>query len=220
MEQPRLLELPAPHYPLDERLEVSVAKTPYVRFDLNDYTVPHTHMHRCLSVLADGQRVRIFEGIRIGQSPGRVDRSPCGTGSSANLAVLPARGEIATGESRISRSIIGGEFVASVRATTIVCDRAAVLPRITGQGWIYGVETLRMDARDPAMTGFALSDTWGPQVHLLDAQRLRSKSWAGLCHKPAAFAVFEGTDFSGKAAGSANPSIWVKSRPTPTPSRN
>ena len=101
--------------------------------------------------------------------PGRVDRSPCGTGSSANLAVLHARGEIATGESRVSRSIIGGEFVASVRATTTVGDRAAILPRITGQGWIYGVETLRMDARDPAMTGFALSDTWGPQVHLLNA---------------------------------------------------
>ena len=62
-EQPRLLGLPATDYALGQRLEVSVAKTPYVRFDWNDYTVPHTHVQRTLSVLADEQRVRIFEGI-------------------------------------------------------------------------------------------------------------------------------------------------------------
>jgi transposase len=62
-EQPRLLALPATGYALGERLEVSVAKTPYVRFDWNDYTVPHTHVQRTLSVLADEQRVRIFDGI-------------------------------------------------------------------------------------------------------------------------------------------------------------
>jgi transposase len=62
-EQPRLLELPAAGYALGQRLDVSVAKTPYVRFDLNDYTVPHTHVRRTLSVLADEQRVRIFDGL-------------------------------------------------------------------------------------------------------------------------------------------------------------
>lgn len=62
-EQPRLLGLPAAGYPLGQRLDVAVAKTPYVRFDLNDYTVPHTHVRRTLSVLADEQRVRIFDGI-------------------------------------------------------------------------------------------------------------------------------------------------------------
>ena len=62
-EQPRLLELPATGYALGQRLEVSVAKTPYVRFDWNDYTVPHTHVRRTLWVLADEQRVRIFDGI-------------------------------------------------------------------------------------------------------------------------------------------------------------
>jgi hypothetical protein len=62
-EQPRLLGLPATGYPLGQRLELAVAKTPYVRFDWNDYTVPHTHVRRTLSVLADEQRVRIFDGI-------------------------------------------------------------------------------------------------------------------------------------------------------------
>ena len=96
--------------------------------------------------------------------PGRVDRSPCGTGSSANLAVLHARGEIAVGDSRISRSIIGGEFVAEVIGQTTVGGRPAVLPRITGQAWIYGSEELRVDDSDPFPSGFALSDSWGPQV--------------------------------------------------------
>ncbi len=63
VEQPRLLELPATAYALGQRLEVPVAKTPYVRFDLNDYSVPHTHVRRTLSVLADEQRVRIFDGM-------------------------------------------------------------------------------------------------------------------------------------------------------------
>lgn len=63
IEQPHLLELPAAGYALGERVDVAVAKTPYIRFDLNDYTVPHTHVQRSLSVLADEQRVRIFDGI-------------------------------------------------------------------------------------------------------------------------------------------------------------
>jgi proline racemase len=99
--------------------------------------------------------------------PGRVDRSPCGTGSSANLAVLHARGEARVGDVRRSRSIIGGEFLAEIIGETTVAGRPAVLPRITGQGWIYGMEELRIDPGDPFPAGFALSDSWGPQVDLL-----------------------------------------------------
>ncbi|HVT49923.1 MAG TPA: proline racemase family protein [Dongiaceae bacterium] len=99
--------------------------------------------------------------------PGRVDRSPCGTGSSANLAVLAARGEAKTGDVRRSRSIIGGEFEVTMLGETKVAGRPAVLPRITGQGWVYGTEELRIDPADPFAKGFALSDTWGPQVDQL-----------------------------------------------------
>ncbi|EJT02403.1 proline racemase family protein [Rhizobium sp. CCGE 510] len=99
--------------------------------------------------------------------PGRVDRSPCGTGSSANLATLYARGEIAVGDCRTSRSIIGGEFLAEAIGETEVGGRRAVLPRITGRAYVYGREQLRMSEDDPFATGFALSDTWGPQVGLL-----------------------------------------------------
>jgi proline racemase len=99
--------------------------------------------------------------------PGRVDRSPCGTGSSANLAVSHARGQLKTGGGRRSRSIIGGEFLAEVIGETTVGPYPAVLPRITGQGWVYGTEELRLDEGDAFKAGFALSDTWGPQVNLL-----------------------------------------------------
>ncbi|MBX5160696.1 MULTISPECIES: proline racemase family protein [unclassified Rhizobium] len=99
--------------------------------------------------------------------PGRVDRSPCGTGSSANLATLYARGEVSVGDARTSRSIIGGEFLAEAIGETEVGGRRAVLPRITGQAYIYGREQLRISDDDPFAAGFALSDTWGPRVDLL-----------------------------------------------------
>ncbi|WFU11774.1 proline racemase family protein (plasmid) [Rhizobium sp. CB3090] len=100
--------------------------------------------------------------------PGRVDRSPCGTGSSANLASLYARGLVSVGDKKISRSIIGGEFHVQALAEAEVGGRKAVIPRISGQGFIYGKQELRLVSDDPFAKGFALSDTWGPQVHLLD----------------------------------------------------
>lgn len=96
--------------------------------------------------------------------PGRVDRSPCGTGSSANLAVLHVRGQVRLGDRRLSHSIIGGTFTAEVIGETTVGGRPAVLPRITGRGYVFGRQQLRLDPADPFATGFALSDTWGPQV--------------------------------------------------------
>jgi transposase len=64
-ERGSLLALPEREYPLGERLAVDVGKTPYVRFDLNDYSVPHTHVRRTLSVLADDRRVRVFDGVHV-----------------------------------------------------------------------------------------------------------------------------------------------------------
>lgn len=61
-EQPRLLALPDTAFPCHEPLPVHVGKTPYVRFDLNDYSVPHTHVRRQLVVLADTHHVRIVDG--------------------------------------------------------------------------------------------------------------------------------------------------------------
>ena len=64
-EAPRLLPLPDNPAPLLERVAVSVGKTPYVRFDLNDYSVPHTHIRRVLTVLADPHEVRVVNGSTV-----------------------------------------------------------------------------------------------------------------------------------------------------------
>lgn len=64
-EQPRLLALPADPFPVQERVEVKVGKTPYVRFDLNDYSVPHTHVRRVLTVLADATQLRVVDGQAV-----------------------------------------------------------------------------------------------------------------------------------------------------------
>ncbi|ENZ7197743.1 proline racemase family protein [Klebsiella variicola] len=93
--------------------------------------------------------------------PGRVDRSPCGTGSSANLSVLDARGELQVGEQLTSRSTINGEFKIELRGRTQVGDKLAVLPRVTGRAWVYGIQQLGVDPDDPLSEGFMLSDTWG-----------------------------------------------------------
>jgi transposase len=64
-EAPRLLSLPDNPAPLLERVAVKVGKTPYVRFDLNDYSVPHTQVRRALTVLADTHEVRIVDGVHV-----------------------------------------------------------------------------------------------------------------------------------------------------------
>ena len=64
-EQPRLLTLPENPFPTDEQREVKAGKTPYVRFDLNDYSIPHTHVQRMLTLRADPVRVRVLDGAQI-----------------------------------------------------------------------------------------------------------------------------------------------------------
>ena len=64
-EQPSLLALPENPYPCELQLAVKVGKQPYVRFDLNDYSIPHTHVRRTLTVRADPGRVRILDGTDL-----------------------------------------------------------------------------------------------------------------------------------------------------------
>jgi transposase len=64
-EQPRLLALPDTSFPTDERIEAKVGKTPYVRFDLNDYSLPHTHVQRLVTVVASPERVRVLDGATV-----------------------------------------------------------------------------------------------------------------------------------------------------------
>ncbi len=96
--------------------------------------------------------------------PGRVDRSPCGTGSAARLATMRARGLIGLGEYVTMRSIIGTRFTVGVQADTRLGTRAAIRPRIQGRAWLYAVSQLGVDPSDPFPEGFTMSDTWGDGV--------------------------------------------------------
>ncbi|SCB58605.1 Proline racemase [Rhizobium aethiopicum] len=93
-------------------------------------------------------------------SPGRHDRSPCGTGTSARLAVLHAKGQIGVGERFVHESIIGTEFIGEVIETTTVAGRPAIRPAITGTAWISAFHQYVLDPTDPFPTGYKLGDTW------------------------------------------------------------
>jgi proline racemase len=92
--------------------------------------------------------------------PGKIDRSPTGTGCSARLAVLHARGEIAIGERYLARSIIGSEFACRIVGKARVGDLPAIVPEISGRAWITGRRTEMLDPDDPWPLGYRLSDTW------------------------------------------------------------
>lgn len=93
-------------------------------------------------------------------SPGRLDRSPCGTGTSARLAVMHARGEIGIGETFIHESVLGTEFVGEVLGETEVAGAPAIRPAITGSGWITAFHQYVLDPTDPFPRGYKLGDTW------------------------------------------------------------
>jgi proline racemase len=93
-------------------------------------------------------------------SPGRLDRSPCGTGTSARLAVLKAQGLINVGEPFIHESVIGSKFGARIDRMSTVGPYDAVIPRISGQAYITEISQVGLDPADPFPTGYKLSDTW------------------------------------------------------------
>jgi proline racemase len=89
-------------------------------------------------------------------APAGLDRSPCGTGTSARLANLHARGRLAVGEEFGHESIIGTRFVGRIAALTDVAGTPAVVPEITGRAWLMGRATLSLDPTDPFPGGFLL----------------------------------------------------------------
>ena len=92
--------------------------------------------------------------------PGKIDRSPTGTGCSARMAVLHARGEMGLGDRYIARSIIGSEFQCHIEAEAVVGEKPAVIPSITGRAWITGTHQHKLDPDDPWPEGYRLTDTW------------------------------------------------------------
>ena len=105
------------------------------------------------------------EGVKISKNtvvidPGKLDRSPCGTGCSARMAILYAKGELRKGDRMIGRSILDSRFDCSIVGETMVSDKKAIIPSIRGRAWITGTHQLMLDPEDPWPEGYRLSDTW------------------------------------------------------------
>lgn len=88
--------------------------------------------------------------------PGWFDRSPCGTGTSARMAQLHARGELPIGTDFINESYIGSRFTGRLRSETEVGGKPAVIPSITGRAWLTGTAQYFLDPTDPFPKGFLL----------------------------------------------------------------
>ena len=86
--------------------------------------------------------------------PGWFDRSPCGTGTSARMAELWARGELALDQDFVNESFIGSCFTGRLVAETTVAGIPAVIPTITGRAWVTGIGQYLLDPSDPYPTGF------------------------------------------------------------------
>jgi len=93
-------------------------------------------------------------------SPGRLDRPPCGTGTSARLAVMHRRGQVAAGETFVHEPVIGSRFLSRIDELTTVGPYPAVVPSVTGQARITELCQAGYDPADPFPAGYTLSDTW------------------------------------------------------------
>ena len=104
-------------------------------------------------------------GVLVGRNavaiqPGKLDRSPTGTGCSARLALLKKKGLVKTGDSYIGESIIGSRFGCRLESLTRVGDLEAVIPSVSGRAWITGTHQHMLDADDPWPGGYKVADTW------------------------------------------------------------
>ena len=86
--------------------------------------------------------------------PGWFDRSPCGTGTSARLAQMVARGQFSDSDVLINESWIGSQFEGRVKEHTSVAGLPAIIPTVTGRAWIMGEATWLLDPTDPFPNGF------------------------------------------------------------------
>jgi trans-L-3-hydroxyproline dehydratase len=119
------------------------------------------HISFC-QIAAPVERV---DGVLTGASavviqPGKIDRSPTGTGCSARMAVLKARGQLKVGDAFVGLSIINSRFDCRLEAETELGGRPAIIPSITGRAWITGTRQEMLDPDDPWPAGYRLSDTW------------------------------------------------------------
>jgi proline racemase len=112
--------------------------------------VDHCHHVEFIAPGSNAQHSRHAMAIH----PGWFDRSPCGTGTSARMAELWGRGELALNTDFVNESFIGGRFIGRLIAETEVAGIPAVVPTITGRAWVTGMAQYLLDPSDPFPTGF------------------------------------------------------------------
>ena len=93
-----------------------------------------------------------------------LDRSPCGTGTSAKMATLYAKGRLGLNEDFHHEGILGTVFTGRLVRETRVGDHIAVVPTISGQAWVTGMAQYVVEPDDPFPDGFTIGDIWGGAV--------------------------------------------------------
>jgi proline racemase len=117
-----------------------------------DPTIRGCHHVQFLAPGSDARHSRHAMAVH----PGWFDRSPCGTGTSARMAQLHARGQLATGAEFVNESFIGTRFIGRLVEECTVAGAPAVIPEITGRAWVTGTAQYMLDPTDPFPAGFVL----------------------------------------------------------------
>jgi proline racemase len=119
-------------------------------------TDPKTHGRGAISVSSG-----VFDLNRPNALTGALDRSPCGTATCAKMAVLHAKGLLGVGEDYVNAGPLGTTFTGRIEGVTKVGKYDAIVPSLSGRGWISGVSQWMLDPTDPFPKGFTVGDIWG-----------------------------------------------------------
>ena len=112
----------------------------------------------------DGHNAMVMATDRLSDDPatwtGALDRSPCGTGTCARMACMHARGELVLDQPYVHQGMLDTTFTGRLVGEMTVGDYAAVLPTITGRGWVTGRSEWLLDDSDPFPEGYTIGDIW------------------------------------------------------------
>lgn len=121
-----------------------------------------THFSFCQLVADTETRAGVLHGKNsVVIQPGKLDRSPCGTGCSARMALLHAQGELQEGDRFVGESMMGSQFHCCIESVTTVGGKTAIVPSLRGRAWLTGTHQHMVDPDDPWPEGYKMSDTWG-----------------------------------------------------------
>ena len=155
-----MVDLDAVNLPFDSANQEEILQAGLAIMDAINATNPPRHpeiegLDHCHHVefIAPGSTAE-YSRHAMAIYPGWFDRSPCGTGTSARMAELWARGELGLNQNFVNESFIGSKFTGRLIRETTVHGIPAVIPTITGRAWVTGIGQYLLDPSDPFPTGF------------------------------------------------------------------